>query len=138
MKPIIAAHFINDNNELLILKRAPDKKVYPNKWDVVAGKIEDGEMPIKALHREVEEEIGINNFIILEEKEEQYTFAELSYHVHLYLCKILEEKIILNKEHTEWKWVTLEQLKKEPLCNKLSEPFKKDLELFTKQQKKYF
>lgn len=48
------------NQNVLIQKRAADKDVFPNLWDVsVAGHISAGEKPEISAIREVEEEIGL-------------------------------------------------------------------------------
>jgi isopentenyldiphosphate isomerase len=51
----------NDAGEVLLQKRGPDKKTFPNTWDVsVAGHIAAGETPEAAAVREVKEEIGVD------------------------------------------------------------------------------
>ena len=51
---------LNENNEILLEKRASTKKQSPNKWDLCAGHIEAGDVPKNAILREVKEEIGID------------------------------------------------------------------------------
>jgi len=51
--------FIYAEGKLLLLKRAPDKKVDPNKYHGVGGKVEPHEDFLSALRREIEEETGI-------------------------------------------------------------------------------
>jgi len=47
------------DKKILLQKRAPTKKVFPNLWDIsVAGHISAGENILEAALREVEEEIG--------------------------------------------------------------------------------
>lgn len=56
----------NSKGEVLLQLRAPNKLLYPNKWDVsVAGHIGAGEDIIAGAQREIQEEIGVkikNNF----------------------------------------------------------------------------
>ena len=51
---------INDNNEMLLEKRAPTKKQSPNMWALCAGHIDAGETPDETIVREIKEEIGLD------------------------------------------------------------------------------
>ncbi len=55
----IAAVLIRDDKVLLV-KRLPHRKVYPNLWDLPGGHIEGDESPEEALRRETREELGID------------------------------------------------------------------------------
>ena len=55
----ISVCFVMHLNRVLLLKRSPEKKVYPSKWDGVGGKVESGETPLAACIREVKEEANI-------------------------------------------------------------------------------
>ncbi len=51
---------VNDRHEVLLQLRAPQKKSFPNKWDIsVAGHVSAGETPLQAAKREFQEELGI-------------------------------------------------------------------------------
>lgn len=51
----------NDKNELALQLRAATDTSYPSHWDFsAAGGIKDGEDPLDAANRELEEEIGIH------------------------------------------------------------------------------
>jgi isopentenyl-diphosphate delta-isomerase len=50
----------NSNDEFLLQKRAPNKQVWPNVWDVtIAGHIEAGDTPQNTVVREAQEEMAI-------------------------------------------------------------------------------
>ena len=51
---------INEKGELLLEKRSAIKKQSPNKWAICAGHIEAGDIPQKAIVREIKEELGID------------------------------------------------------------------------------
>ncbi len=55
----ISLCFVMHLNQVLLLKRSPEKKVYPSKWDGIGGKVESGETPLDACIREVKEEANI-------------------------------------------------------------------------------
>lgn len=50
---------VNSRNELLITKRAPEKRYMPNRWENPAGHARAGETGLQAMVRELEEETGI-------------------------------------------------------------------------------
>lgn len=51
---------INDHNELLVQKRNPNKKTYPNLWAIsAAGHVLSGETSIESGIRELEEELDV-------------------------------------------------------------------------------
>ena len=56
-----AAAFLKRNNEYLLMKRAPNRKVAPDVWSAVGGHMEDNEIndPQTACLREIFEETGI-------------------------------------------------------------------------------
>lgn len=52
--------FINSNNEILLLLRDDVPNIlFPNKWDIPGGRIEEGETPDVAIRREIKEELGL-------------------------------------------------------------------------------
>jgi len=55
----ISLCFVVHLNQVLLLERSPEKKVYPSKWDGIGGKVEPGETPLAACIREVKEEANI-------------------------------------------------------------------------------
>lgn len=55
----IAVFFVNDNKELLLQKRSPNKRFSPNKWGLCAGHVDSGETPDSTALREKKEELGI-------------------------------------------------------------------------------
>lgn len=51
--------FLIDNNKILTLKRAPNKKLYPGKLSAFGGKVEPGEDLFASARREFLEETGL-------------------------------------------------------------------------------
>ena len=51
--------FVIFQEHLLLLKRSPDKKVFPNVWVVPGGHVEQNESHLDCAMRELEEETGI-------------------------------------------------------------------------------
>ena len=104
-----AGSFIEHDNKILLLKRAPEKKG-GGKWGLPAGKIEPGESAVQTAIRELFEETG------LEAASHQLEFfkktfikdAQTLYLFHLFHLKFDSppESIQLNHEHTEYQWFT--------------------------------
>lgn len=106
---------INSNNEILVQKRAANKKNHPNKWDMPsAGHVIAGETPIQGAIRETFEELGIKT------KESDYKFIceyiqDKSFEIaQVYLLKINLDisKLNLQKDEvSEVKWFSYEEFK---------------------------
>ena len=106
---------INDNNEVLIQKRASCKKNNPNKWDMsVAGHIRAGETSLEGAIRETYEEIGISP------KEEDYEFIcdyiydETNEIAQIYLLRLnlnINDFKIKEDEVSEVKWFSYDEFK---------------------------
>lgn len=116
----VAIWVINENNEILLQKRASTKKQAPNMWSICAGHIDSGEdIEVSAL-RELKEEIGMETKKLgecLVIKEEEY-FSErninriFTYH---YFCKTnmkIDEFKIQEEELSELKYISFEEFKK--------------------------
>lgn len=109
----------NRKKELLLQKRSPTKKSYPNLWDIsVAGHIKAGESVIEGVLREIKEEIGIE----AKEKDLQYIATikstkkpknmEFQY-VYLLRCNNqIEEYIFEDNEVAEVNYIHFEELEK--------------------------
>lgn len=64
LHPVVHLHVFNGNGELYLQKRPAWKDIQPGKWDTaVGGHIDLGESVIMALKREVQEELGITDFV---------------------------------------------------------------------------
>ncbi|WP_293573668.1 NUDIX hydrolase [Phaeobacter sp.] len=54
-----ACALLLQGDKILLGRRASLRATYPNCWDLIGGKIEAGETPEQALHRELAEEVAI-------------------------------------------------------------------------------
>ena len=63
LHPVVHLHLFNSNGELYLQKRPEWKDIQPGKWDTATGgHVDLGEDVTTALHREVNEELGIMDF----------------------------------------------------------------------------
>jgi 8-oxo-dGTP diphosphatase len=56
----IVTAFLRDGNRALLCHRSPQRRWFPDVWDLPGGHVEPGELPGAALARELREELGID------------------------------------------------------------------------------
>lgn len=105
------AVIVNEDNKVLIVKRAPFKGSWmPNKFALVGGGIEKGEEPIDTAKREAIEESGLtlDHFI------DSFNIISPPNIVdYVFIAKAPKnQEVKLNEEHTEFKWVSLNEIAK--------------------------
>jgi 8-oxo-dGTP pyrophosphatase MutT (NUDIX family) len=96
---------------LLLGRRAPHLRSYPNCWDIIGGHVEAGETFEQTLVREAEEEIGVTPVAFIELASLQ--FAEgLSGTSELHVYRVDAwtggAPAIRDDEHAELRWFTVE------------------------------
>ena len=86
-----------------------------NYWDFSKGHIEKGEEMEVALRREVEEETGLKNIVLLEGFKEtiKYFFnfknKNILKFVTFYLAEVKTKKIKISEEHIGYKWLSFKE-----------------------------
>jgi 8-oxo-dGTP diphosphatase len=104
MKRVVAALILKDG-KVLVCQRTRHQTM-PLKWEFPGGKIEEGEQPRDALHRELEEELGIDATIGQEVSRLRHEYpgggsVELRFFlVHEY-CGEMENKIFRDVQWSE-------------------------------------
>lgn len=108
----IEAHIIRENDgkiEFLLLKRA-SYQWFPNLWQMVSGKIKEGERAFESAMREIQEETGlrpeklwvlpnINSFYLVEDDSINL--------VPVFAAKVdYNSQVNISSEHSEHKWVS--------------------------------
>ena len=111
---------LNENNEILLEKRAPTKKQSPNKWALCAGHIDSGETSDGTIVREMKEEIGIdvsiNELRFLTVYKRAVKFNENQFNnafLYTYLYKTnkkVSDYTIQEEELTEVKYFKIEEV----------------------------
>ncbi|MCG7499226.1 NUDIX domain-containing protein [Vibrio sp. Of7-15] len=106
----VALAFFNHQPKMLLLKRA--KESY---WCHIAGEIESEETGWQALLREVNEETQISVHKLYNGDYLEQFYDPHQNQIMMIPCFVLfcsaDPRVILNEEHTDYKWCTLEEAK---------------------------
>lgn len=108
----MACVVVNKDGKILLLKKSPDKKLFPNQWAVVgaAPLVKDENMEAIA-KREIRDELGQEGKILKRGQEMLISMGGTQWHVFPFLAQIESNDVTLNDEHTEYKWVIKDELK---------------------------
>ena len=96
------ATVINEGKKVLLLKRSRDSNWMPEKWAIPGGHIEEGESSKDAAIRETKEETNLDISNIRELKKQEQ--------VIIYYSDSQSGVIRLDFEHTDWAWVSYDEL----------------------------
>lgn len=112
------------DDRILLLRRHRDKE-QGGKWCLPSGKIDEGEIPLSSMAREIGEETGIGIalsgleylFRVYVRYEGEYDFT-----FYMYSANTNKEDVHLNpEEHTEYRWVNYDQALKMDLVKDLDD-----------------
>jgi 8-oxo-dGTP diphosphatase len=99
---------IQRDDKVLIAKRPPDKP-YSGYWEFPGGKVENNESSVYALHRELNEELGISVTSAQIWFQHQYTYPDRVVFLDIYrVTSFLSEPKA--KENQVLRWATLEEM----------------------------
>ncbi len=121
----VVAAVIEHEGRFLLGKRSPNKKSAPGYWCPISGRIEPGETEQDAVAREVFEEVGLKTRAV--DKLCEFDTHDKSARIHWWKTEVIGGSAFLkNDEHTEIRWVTLEELQQ------LQPMFEEDLAVYQK------
>ena len=113
----IVTSFIQDEQKLLILRRSNQVKTMKGLWAGISGIIEKNEAPLTRAKIEIYEETGISeDKIRLVKKAAKLRIHSPQYENHEweifpFLFEAKNPDIKLNWENSEYKWITIDELK---------------------------
>ncbi|GAA4678913.1 NUDIX domain-containing protein [Phytohabitans rumicis] len=109
------ALIVDDDGRIFIQRRSPDRRLFPNIWDIVGGHLEPEESVEEALRREVREETGWTISVVLGPVGE-YTYTGndgIDRTEADFLVRVdgdLDHPRLEAGKHTEFRWITESEL----------------------------
>lgn len=93
-------------NKFLAVERSKSDYWMPLHWSMPGGHIEEGESPYRAAKRELKEETNLvaKTLVYLGTK-----FGKDAKKLYLYKCEDYDGDVTLNFEHSDHKWITVDE-----------------------------
>jgi 8-oxo-dGTP diphosphatase len=101
---------MDDDGRVLLIKRAPDVWVDPDRWELPGGKMDHGELLGDALAREVREETGLEVRVGEPVHVCQFTVEPFWVTCITFACERTGGEVTLSEEHGDFAWVAPEDL----------------------------
>ena len=113
MVRVATSLLVNDDGELLILKRSEKVKTYKGFWGGVAGYIEENEKPLETAIKEMKEEIGLKkeDFNLIKQLNpikftDIYEKERYDWEIFVFVFELRKKsEIKIDWEHSEYKWI---------------------------------
>lgn len=97
--PCVSIILENIQGEILLLLRDNKSTTnFPNHWTLVGGKVEDGESPEMAAHRELAEETGLKASLSFWKRyDRQHPLFIVDQHIYTGKVDVLDESLVLGE-----------------------------------------
>jgi 8-oxo-dGTP pyrophosphatase MutT (NUDIX family) len=124
----VVTAFLEFDGQILILRRSKRVKTMKEKWGAVSGYIENRD-PLSQAIIEVYEETGLDSSTIKLMRSGDLLAViypenpDITYNVHPFLFQSKSGKVILSREHDQFKWITMKELWKYNTVPKLKEAY---------------
>ena len=109
MTDIVNGLLVRDRH-ILMARRSPSRRTYPDTWSFPGGHVEDGETLERALKRELLEEIGVRarSWSFIQRFDDRSAGADRPVTFHCYAVdEWVGDPTNVGSEHTEIRWVGL-------------------------------
>lgn len=132
--PVVTV-FIKYNGRILLLKRSDKVRTYRGRWNTVAGYLDELKSVREKVLEEMREEVGVKeNNILSIYYGEPYKFTDSKINktwiVHPVLVELRgEPDLMLDWEHTEYKWIRPEEIKQFDIIPRLEKSLKRILDI---------
>jgi 8-oxo-dGTP pyrophosphatase MutT (NUDIX family) len=130
MEVHVVTAFLAYRDKILILKRSQRVSTYKGKWGAVSGHLEEGESPVERAFEEIKEETGIEDAKFLREGGSfKVIDPELKrdWVVYPLLFKVSKDKVKMDWEHSDFKWISPREIKNYETVPMLEEGLKRVL-----------
>lgn len=104
---VAVAYIIERDGSVLMLRRSPQKDHAPGEWETGSGRVEAGETPEDAVHREVREETGLRVEIVGPvDTFHFYRGASRDETIGItFWCRYVGGELVMCEEHDRAEWV---------------------------------
>ncbi|HEU4368250.1 MAG TPA: NUDIX domain-containing protein [Methylomirabilota bacterium] len=104
---VVVAFLIERDGCLLMLRRSATKAHAPGEWEPGSGRVESGETPVEAVHREAREETGLEVEVLdVVDTFHYYRGPAREEAIGIaFHCRALGGELRLSAEHTAAEWV---------------------------------
>ena len=122
----VVTGIVKNNGKVLILKKSPRDWNYPNKWSFCSGYVKEFESAEDTVVREIREETGLRAKILKKGKlfQKDDKNKGKSWVIMPFLCQVKSQKVKLDSENVESRWVNHKELKKYPTVPGLEKDLK--------------
>lgn len=108
MKTIeVVAAIIRKENRIFATQRGYGQ--WKDYWEFPGGKLEAGEMPVQALHREIREELDTQIRVDKYLTTIEWDYPQFHLVMHCYMCSLVTDTLHL-MEHEAARWLSKEEL----------------------------
>lgn len=107
---VIVKGLIIKDKKILTLKRSMLDDIGPGIWELVGGRLENNESIESGLLREIKEETNLDCSITrLLYATTYYSEKTQNCIILLYLCNSSQDSIVLSDEHSDYRWVSVDE-----------------------------
>ncbi len=110
---VVAFRFAHDRPEYLLLRRAREERIYPGMWQIITGKVREGETAVQAARRELLEETGVSpeRFWVLPHTGTFYDPGSDAIQISPFFAAQTPGQVdpVLSAEHGEFRWLSVEE-----------------------------
>lgn len=107
---------IEKEGKYQVLRRSPNKDVGANIWEIVTGRLEEDENPMVGAIREVKEEVELEAEVIMPIDTGFFYRGGIEFPMVfiVFWCRYKSGNVKISWEHSEYKWITLEEAINDP------------------------
>ncbi len=102
---------VRDGDKVLLLKRSAEVGTFQGYWAAVSGFVEAGDSPQRTAVKELGEETGLDLPIAKEGEMVTVRDRNIIWHIHPFLFEARAPSVCIDWEHTEFCWVSPQEVK---------------------------